>query len=324
MGTLGQYLKSAREAKDIDLRDAAQQTRISVTYLKALEEEDFAKLPGEVFVKGFLKNYVRFLKLEQDEALRRYSEIKPQPPAPSAAQSPTSPAAAVTAEKASSTASPSRREIALEPFVWGAIIVILLLAFLFSSLPMKHTGKGAQDQEKQQVPVISGMPQDPALAEKSEKLYLEVIALEDTWLLVRTDTSPQKKAVLKKGESLIWSADERFLLSYGRAGDIKLLLNGEEVAVKTASETPIRDLAVTRTGVVNQPVAAKPAQPVARKSKPDAGPAQTAPTGTNRKPAASPVPSAAPAPAPSKPSPSVSQETPHVPAATAPVTSPAQ
>ncbi len=43
MGTLGQYLRSAREARGIDLRDAAQQTRISFNYLKALEEEDFSQ-----------------------------------------------------------------------------------------------------------------------------------------------------------------------------------------------------------------------------------------------------------------------------------------
>ena len=34
---------------------------------------------------------------------------------------------------------------------------------------------------------------------KPEKLYLDIVALEDAWVLVRTDTSPQKKAVLKKG-----------------------------------------------------------------------------------------------------------------------------
>jgi len=52
MGTLGEYLRSAREKRGLDLRDAAQQTRISFTYLKALEEEDFSKLPGEVLSGG--------------------------------------------------------------------------------------------------------------------------------------------------------------------------------------------------------------------------------------------------------------------------------
>src|SRR5574337_343930 len=271
MGTLGQYLRSAREAKGIDLHDAAQQTRISVNYLKALEEEDFSKLPGEVFVKGFLKNYARFLKLDELESLKRYAELtpqaQPQPQAPGQSPSP----AAVSANNEKKKPSPepaSRRETPIEPFIWGAVICISLLVFLFSSLPLRHSKKTDQP-ENTAVPVISGMPQDPALAAslKPEKLYLEVIALEDTWLLVRTDTSPQKKAVLKKGESLIWSAEERFLLSYGRVGDVKLLLNGEELAVRGTQETPIRDLSITRTGVVNQPAPAKQAQPARPKVK---------------------------------------------------------
>ncbi len=263
MGTLGQYLKSAREAKEVDLRDAAQQTRISINYLKALEEEDFSKLPGEVFVRGFLKNYVRFLNLDEAESLKRYAELKPQVQQTAPGQTPASLTASATQEKKKTPVEPaSRRETPIEPFIWAAVICISLLVFLFSALPLRHLKKSAQP-ENTAVPVISGAPQDPVLAAslKPEKLYLEVIALEDTWLLVRTDTSPQKKAVLKKGESLIWSAEERFLLSYGRVGDVKLLLNGEEVAVRGARETPIRDLAITRTGVMNQPAPAKPAQP---------------------------------------------------------------
>jgi len=76
MGTLGEYLRSAREARGIDLREAAQQTRISFTYLKALEAEDFTKLPGEVFVKGFLKNYGKFLRLDELEVMKRFEELR--------------------------------------------------------------------------------------------------------------------------------------------------------------------------------------------------------------------------------------------------------
>src|SRR3990172_5593198 len=76
MGTLGQYLRSAREARGLDLRDAAQQTRIGIAYIKALEDEDFSRLPGEVFVKGFLKNYGKFLRLDDAEVMKRYGELR--------------------------------------------------------------------------------------------------------------------------------------------------------------------------------------------------------------------------------------------------------
>src|SRR5512137_866271 len=75
MGSLGSYVREAREARGIDLREAAQQTRISVGYLKAIEEEDFAKLPGQVFVIGFLKSYAKFLRLPEDEIMKRFAEV---------------------------------------------------------------------------------------------------------------------------------------------------------------------------------------------------------------------------------------------------------
>lgn len=272
MGTLGQYLHDARLAKDIDLRDAAQQTRISIQYLRALESEDFSKLPGEVFVKGFLKNYSRFLNLDESEVMRKYAQTKPQPASPSAP----APAPTPNAEKA---VVPDERETPketpIEPFVWGAVILILLLVFLFFSLPSRPSknihqpaGSTGSDVLSRETASTQGV--------KQEKLYLEVVAIDDTWLLVRTDDSPQKKAVLKRGESLTWSADERFLLSYGRIGALKIVLNGVELTVNGTKETVVRDLVITRAGVQNQPAPVRQARPLKPKPQPAAEPQQQA------------------------------------------------
>ena len=238
MGTLGQYLRSAREARGIDLHNAAQQTRIKINYLKALEEEDFSRLPGEVFVKGFLKNYGKFLRLDESEVLNKYLELKPPLPvaAPGADQEP-----------AASLKEPAARKTPIEPLLWGAGILIALVALIFTAMPQRHEGTAHR------AVVPEGLPEPLAVpAPKPEKLYLEVVALENTWLLVRTDNSPQKKAVLKIGESLIWSADERFLLSYGSAGALKLQLNGQELMVNEPKNAVVRDLAITATGIVSR------------------------------------------------------------------------
>jgi hypothetical protein len=295
MGTLGQYLHDARVAKDIDLRDAAQQTRISIQYLRALEDEDFSKLPGEVFVKGFLKNYGRFLNLDEAEVMKRYAELKPQSVPPSAA-APAADNPAVLAERE------TRKEIPIEPFVWGAIIVISLLVLLFTSLPAKLPKNTQQQPVGSTVPAVMSRETLSAQDMKPEKLYLEVVAIEDTWLLVRIDASPQKKAVLKRGESLIWSADERFLLSYGQVGAVKLLLNGEELTVQGTRESAVRDLVITRAGIVNQPLPARLPQRVRSKPQPPAQPQQAQPQ-AEEKPAAPAQPSAAPDSAPVKASP---------------------
>ncbi len=292
MGTLGTYLSSAREALGFDLHDAAQQTRINVHYLKAMEEEDFSKLPGEVFIKGFLKNYGRFLKLPDAEVLKRYAELKPAtvPPAdaiPSIEQK------VVTYERNKT------EEVSLEPFVWGAGIFIAIIIFLFTALPGKHGGTVPQPVTA--VPT-GGQTAAPALpGAKPDKLYLEIVALEDVWLLVRIDSSPQKKDVLKKGEHVTWSADERFLLSYGSIGAVKLLLNGRELTVAGPKSAVIRDLTITAAGVVNQNLHVEQPRTAAIKPQPKP-PAQPGPlpspspqVNPPEKPA--PVP-AAPAPAP--------------------------
>jgi len=58
---LGSYLKKLREEKNDSLEAAARSTGISLKYLKALEAEDFEKLPGLIYAKNFLKNYLIFL-----------------------------------------------------------------------------------------------------------------------------------------------------------------------------------------------------------------------------------------------------------------------
>ena len=284
MSTLGQYLRAAREARGIDLRDAAQQTRISIHYLQALEQEDFHRLPGEVFVKGFLKNYAKFLALDENEVLKKYLELKPPQPVAAVGAAP-EPVAAPKAPSAD-------HKTPIEPLIWGAGIIIALAAFLFTAMPQRHDKVVHRPAAMQTVPEPAAVPQQVP-APKPEKLYLEVIALESTWVLVRTDNSPQKKAVLKVGESLIWSADDKFLLSYGSAGALLLKLNGQELTVNEPRNAVIRDLAITATGIVSrkgqpQPVVTKPVRQAAPQQVRSA--IQTTVTNTQRPPvAASPV-----------------------------------
>lgn len=241
MGTLGQYLRNAREARGIDLRDAAQQTRIGLAYLKALEAEDFSRLPGEVFVKGFLKNYGKFLCLDELEVMKRFGELRP----PISASSVT----AATEPPVKSGIKSTPRSIAIEPFIFGAgiLIAFVIIFFVFTSQPERHQ----QEMDANMPPAAISQP-DTTPVPPTEKLYLEVIALENTWVLVRTDNSPQKKAVLQKDESLTWSADERFLLSYGSANALKLTLNGRELVVNEPGIEVVRDLQIVASGIVDR------------------------------------------------------------------------
>lgn len=267
MGTLGTYLRETREARGIDLRDAAQQTRISLQYLKALEEEDFAKLPGEVFVKGFLKNYGKFLQLNDAELMAKYGELRPQKTAPLVSAAPSGEQPAVATEQKTA------QKISIEPFVWAGGILIALILFFFIALPDRHSKKPQSTAKL----LLSGqtLSAPTTTSNKPEKLYLEVTALDNTWLLIRTDTSPQKKAVLKKEETLTWSADERFQLSYGSAGALKLSLNGKELTVQEQKNAVVRDLIVTASGIVNKKIQPEYAKP---KRQPTSSPQQARPS----------------------------------------------
>ena len=65
--TIGVYLQRERMKRNIGLQDIADATGISLGVLKALEEEDKAKLPSAVYVKAFYKKYADFLGLATAE-----------------------------------------------------------------------------------------------------------------------------------------------------------------------------------------------------------------------------------------------------------------
>ena len=73
---LGSYLKNLREEKNVSLETAARSTGISLKYLKALEAEEFEKLPGLIYAKNFLKNYLIFLGGDIEKGMEMLNPAK--------------------------------------------------------------------------------------------------------------------------------------------------------------------------------------------------------------------------------------------------------
>jgi transcriptional regulator with XRE-family HTH domain len=63
---LGEVLRTAREARGVDLARVERDTKIRARYLTALETGDYAELPGAVYTKGFLRNYGAYLGLDPE------------------------------------------------------------------------------------------------------------------------------------------------------------------------------------------------------------------------------------------------------------------
>lgn len=60
----GRFLRAAREAKTLTLADVAQALKFSARQLEALEADNHAGLPGVTFVRGAVRSYAKYLKLD--------------------------------------------------------------------------------------------------------------------------------------------------------------------------------------------------------------------------------------------------------------------
>ncbi|HEX5101746.1 MAG TPA: helix-turn-helix domain-containing protein [Polyangiaceae bacterium] len=73
MTSVGQHLKGLREAKRMSLAEVSRATRVPVASVERIEADRFDELPGEVFVRGFLRAYARALQVSPDDVLARYT-----------------------------------------------------------------------------------------------------------------------------------------------------------------------------------------------------------------------------------------------------------
>ena len=127
----GDLLAAGRAAEMLTVAEAARHLKLSVAQVEALEAGEFDRLPGPVFVRGFVRNYARLLKLDPEELLRR---IEPE-----------------LGGRASSPEAPPSKDIPFPPpaprrwpvFALLALIVVVLLAvheFYWSERPLAPPG----------------------------------------------------------------------------------------------------------------------------------------------------------------------------------------
>jgi len=71
-GTFGERLKRERELREVTLEEITQATRIGSRFLGALENEEWDKLPGGVFNRGFVRSIAHYLGLDEEAFLAEY------------------------------------------------------------------------------------------------------------------------------------------------------------------------------------------------------------------------------------------------------------
>lgn len=118
----GQTLKAAREGMGLSLAEAARQMRLSLRQTEALEADDYAHLPGAIFVRGFIRNYAKLLQIDAEPLLR---EAEPALPAKSEG---------VIVPQPDGTAFPSEHGRARRQYFLAAAVLIIGIPFVVYEL----------------------------------------------------------------------------------------------------------------------------------------------------------------------------------------------
>ena len=74
MKEIGELLREAREQKGKSLEEISRETKIQKKYLSLIEEGDFSSFPGEVYVKGALRNFAEAVDLDPKEVISLYNQ----------------------------------------------------------------------------------------------------------------------------------------------------------------------------------------------------------------------------------------------------------
>ena len=224
--SFGRYLQAIRLEKKISLEQVAERTRIGLGNLILIEQEDHEQLPAEVFVKGFLRSYAAAVGADGDEAVRRYESRLD-----------------VVQKIAESEASIGKP---IQQMWWKLMLaLILLLSIIVVSVSVVSYFQGQPGADESTSHKLSTTAEPPvggeskadvnaeAESEKrgSEKLNLQIAALEDTWVKVIVDENESREYNLKSGDTIQLEAKAGYNLLIGNAAGLKLKLNGKPVSI---------------------------------------------------------------------------------------------
>jgi cytoskeleton protein RodZ len=261
--SLGQYLKRTRETKGWTLQEAAVKTRILAEYLQAVEEDNYARLPEEVFAKGFVRSYSRSLRLDENEVLQKFNESAGQFYEKRAERE------RIKQKLREEERRKKLNQLIVVGMVGAALVALLLITrqdrdrggsspeSVALSAPTKKSARpeSAPTRSEPSLPSSRAVEAEPnfsgvrpleGIIPDSQKLVLDIEALERSWLLVQGDLNPPQDGMLSPGERMRWTAEERLTLTLGNAGGVRVSLNGKLQAPYGASGKVVKDLVFTR------------------------------------------------------------------------------
>jgi transcriptional regulator with XRE-family HTH domain len=262
MSDLGQLLKKARTNKGYTLEEIQNVTKIRKRYLEAIEEGNYKVLPGNFYVRAFIKSYSEAVGLEADEVIRLYrsdhSAVQDEPVI--------EPIRRRTKPSKNNTEKMSRWASAL--LLLAFPLLIFGIIYYYANLNEKEnqvddplaltdqvsaTDETNTDQLNTSPPVQEPEPEleppapepelslvkssggvDYYLLSNSALLEVEVEVIGDKcWLAIRNDNATgefvNQNLTLNAGDKQLWSFEGGAFFHFGRSNAVKVKVNGLEI-----------------------------------------------------------------------------------------------
>jgi transcriptional regulator with XRE-family HTH domain len=222
---VGEFLRRERELRMISLDDVAERTKISRRYLEAIEEGQYDRLPGEPFIRGFIRSYAQSVGLDPEDTLLRYNQTR--------VIDGTSP---LRIERASL----AKRAWNERSLIWLLIAGVVIIGGVLVSLVGIVERPGLVQWTSASRSTLLSTPAGGV------PLVLTAIADSDTWLQVIIDEQPAQDMVLRAGRSTKWIGRERFIVSVGNARATRFKLNGHTLTIPQPAQSVLRQYTVSR------------------------------------------------------------------------------
>lgn len=275
MTSFGASLRRERELRGVSLQEIAASTKIGVSMLKAIEEDQLDKLPQGLFVRGFVREYARFLALDEQKILTELSFHASQAPV---AEAP----AKEPGSRVSSRLAARLVNGGLIAGVFGLVVILILSPSFSSQSPTPPTvpavnapatlvpAKAATGTLSQATQVASngasvlpGAAVNASASVLPQPLQLTLTATEDCWIGLDVGGDRVENRVLKKGESFSIVARQNASLAVGNAGGLLVAIDsgparplGNRGEVKR--NIPLSPEAIGALSAGSQSVPAKP------------------------------------------------------------------
>lgn len=241
---LGDRLRAERERQGLTVKDIEKGTSIRSLYIEAIEKGEYDSLPGEVYTKGFIRNYANFLKLDADALVREFGEERH--PEEMAAAEERAPEKEQKEERASGFTVDSGFKVGREEAanrqnkILAAAVALLVLGgayFLFSSDSSQQAAEVPKAEKQAAVPAKeppkaqSAKETKAAAAPAVKREDVEVVAKFDDrcWTQVIADGKTLYEGTMEKGKTMSWKGKETISITAGNAGAVALSVNGKDL-----------------------------------------------------------------------------------------------